>query len=53
MKFAARCQWKYNETVWYSEGVCGFLEIPKIQKFDRPKIQRFHADPKLLENPKD
>ena len=28
----------------------GFLEIPKIQKLDRPKIQRLHADPTLFKN---
>ena len=37
----------------YFEGACGFLEIPKIQKNDSPKIPRFHADPKLLGNPND
>ena len=37
----------------YFERVCGFLEILKIQNIDLPKIQRFHADPKLFGNPKD
>ena len=32
----------------YFEGVCGILEIPKIQTFDLPKIQRFHAHSKLF-----
>ena len=31
----------------------GFLEIPKIQKNDMPKIPRFHADPTLLGHPKE
>ena len=30
-----------------------YLEIPRIHKLDRPKLQRFHADPTLLGNPKD
>ena len=37
----------------YFDEVCGFSEIPKIQKNDRPKIRRFHADPKSFGNPKD
>ena len=35
----------------YFEGVRGFLEIPKIQNIDLPKIPRFHADPRILGNP--
>ena len=34
----------------YFEGVCGFLGIQKIQKFDLLKIPRFHADPRLFQN---
>ena len=36
-----------------STRIKNYLEIPKIRKIDRPKIPRFHADPKLLGNPKD
>ena len=32
------------------KGICGFLGIPKIQKNDWPKRQRFHADPTLWGN---
>ena len=28
-------------------------KISKVQKIDLPKMQRFHADPKLLENKQD
>ena len=36
-----------------SKRIQNYLETPKIQQIDRLKIPRFHADPKLLGNPKD